>query len=196
MIKVTQAEFVRSARKKDQFPVDRRAEFAFVGKSNVGKSSLMNALMMRKGLVKVSSTPGKTRDVNFFLVNQSFYLTDLPGYGFAQVSGNERKRWQHLIEDYLVDRDPLKGICFLIDSRHAPTQLDLQTYEWLQYLKVNMVVLATKCDKLKKNELLQQGKLVRETFNMEPEQPLIFFSAPKRTGRGELLKWIERRLKD
>ncbi len=195
MIRVNQAEFIKTARNKENFPVDRRPEFAFVGKSNVGKSSLMNTLMMRKKLVKVSATPGKTRDVNFFLVNKHFYLTDLPGYGFAQVAVNERKRWQTLIESYLLDREPLRGVFFLLDSRHPPTELDLLTHEWLTYQKLNILTVATKCDKLKKNEMIRNTGMFREKLEMNAEEPLIFFSAPKRIGRAELMKWIETNFK-
>lgn len=130
---IKQAEFIISAAWKKQFPIDGKDEIAFVGRSNVGKSSLINAITNRRKLVKVSGTPGKTRLVNFFMINNDFYFVDLPGYGYAKVSKKELEKWSQTIEGYLVGREQLKKVILLVDSRHKPTKDDITMYNWIKY---------------------------------------------------------------
>lgn len=142
------AEFVRGVRSPDQLPQDRLPEIAFAGRSNVGKSSLINTLLGRKKLALTSSTPGKTRQINFFRIDGSLYFVDLPGYGYARVSQAERRQWRRLIEGYLTGSEFLKGVVHIIDARHGPTPLDLELLSWLRSLNVPVVLVATKADKL------------------------------------------------
>ena len=153
-MRIKQSEFIISAVKKNQYPVDNRIEVAFVGRSNVGKSSIINSITNRKKLAKVSSTPGKTRLVNFFLINNDFYLVDLPGYGYAKVSKSEKDSWGKTIETYLTGRDQLKRIVLLVDSRHKPNADDVMMYEWAKHFGYDVVVVATKSDKLKNSDCL------------------------------------------
>ena len=132
-MKITSAEFVKSAFGNGQWPTDGRAEIAFLGRSNVGKSSLINSLLLRKGLARTSNTPGRTQSINFFLINESFYFADLPGYGYARVSKTMRADWGKMAEEYLADRDELALCIQLIDSRHGATPLDIQLNEWLNH---------------------------------------------------------------
>jgi len=193
-MRITNSEFIISAVKPEQYPVDNRVEFAFVGRSNVGKSSLINTITNRKKLVKVSGTPGKTRLVNFFLINDEFYFVDLPGYGYAKVSKTEQAKWGKMMEMYLLNREPLKKIVLLVDGRHKPTQDDIMMYEWVKYYGSNVLVIATKEDKLKRNEIKKSEKLIRETLGMPNDEKLIFFSSLKKIGIEALLDELEKEL--
>lgn len=184
---VKQSEFVTSAVTKDQYPNDIRPEIAFVGRSNVGKSSIINAITNRRHLAKVSSVPGKTRLVNFFLINNDFYLVDLPGYGYAKVSKTEKESWGKIIETYLVGRKQLKKVVLLVDCRHKPTGDDVMMLEWIRHFGYKTIVVATKSDKLSKNELRKSEKIIRETLNLSPQDKLIYFSSLKKEGKEELL---------
>lgn len=187
-MKINTADFIVGAASAKQFPPETMPEIAFAGKSNVGKSSLINSLLHRKNLVKTSSTPGKTQQINFFLINQRFYFVDLPGYGFAKVPNSVKQSWAHLIESYLSERDALKGVVLIIDSRHGPNEGDRQLYEWLQHYQIPTVVVANKVDKLKKNQIIQQTKQIRLDFEMQ-EAP-IAHSAINKVGQGELWKTL------
>lgn len=143
-MKIKSSEFIISAVKREQYPDDNLPEIAFVGRSNVGKSSIINSLTNRRGLAKVSQTPGKTRLINFFLLNKDFYLVDLPGYGYAKVSKKEKASWGATIERYLLNRGPLKKVVLLVDCRHKPTADDVQMYEWIKHYGYEVVVIATK----------------------------------------------------
>ncbi|WP_207876576.1 ribosome biogenesis GTP-binding protein YihA/YsxC, partial [Clostridium sp. HV4-5-A1G] len=143
-MKIKQSEFLISAVDSSQYPKDNREEIAFVGRSNVGKSSLINALVNRKKLVKVSSTPGKTRLINFFLINDMFYFVDLPGYGYAKASKREIQGWGKIIEKYLQDRKQLKAIVLILDCRHKPTADDITMYKWIKHYKYKTVIIVTK----------------------------------------------------
>lgn len=156
---IKQSEFITSAAKPNQYPTDNRPEIAFVGRSNVGKSSIINSLTNRRSLAKVSSTPGKTRLVNFFLINNKFYLVDLPGYGYAKVSKAEKESWGKIIENYLLNRPVLKKVVLLVDSRHKPSDDDILMYNWIKHYNYNTVIIATKKDKLKKVKLQKMKKL-------------------------------------
>ena len=160
MTKVTSAEFIKSAFSPKDWPRDGRPEIAFLGRSNVGKSSLLNMLLQRKSLARTSNTPGRTQSINFFLVNDSFYFVDLPGYGFAKVSKTMRSEWGTMAEDYLSSRDELALSIQLVDARHKPSALDLQLNEWLSFNGKERVIVATKSDKLSSNELLKHIRLI------------------------------------
>lgn len=186
-MRVKQSEFIISAVQKHQYPVDNRIEVAFVGRSNVGKSSLINSLTNRKKLAKVSQTPGKTRLVNFFLINNDFYLVDLPGYGYAKVSKSEKDSWGKTIEMYLTGREQLKRIVLLVDSRHKPTSDDIMMYEWIKHFGYDVVVVATKSDKLKNSEFKKSENLIKETLNLKSEDKLYFYSSLSKKGTDQLI---------
>lgn len=184
------SEFITSAVKKNQYPIDVRPEVAFVGRSNVGKSSIINALTNRRKLAKVSQTPGKTRLINFFLINEDLYLVDLPGYGYAKVSKTEKESWGKTIETYLMEREQLKKVVLLVDSRHKPTQDDIIMHEWIKHFGYKVTVVATKSDKLSNNEIGKAKKLIIETLKLQPEDEFYLFSSVKKNGKEELINNI------
>ena len=184
---INKSEFVISAVKREQYPTNGLNEVAFVGRSNVGKSSIINALTNRRKLAKVSQTPGKTRLINFFIINDGFHLVDLPGYGYAKVSKSEKASWGKTIETYLTGREQLKKVILLVDSRHKPTADDIMMYEWIKHFDYECVVVATKSDKLSNNELVKSRKLIRETLKLEEDEPLYFFSSLNKKGKDELI---------
>lgn len=185
-MKIHSAEFVKSAFERRHWPDDGRPEIAFLGRSNVGKSSLLNSLLQRKGLARTSNTPGRTQSINFFLVNDRFYFVDLPGYGFAKVSKSMRADWGKMAEEYLSDREELALCIQLVDSRHEPSQLDLQLHEWLIFNEKKHIVVATKSDKLSANDL---GKNLRLIEKVMPGSRVIPFSS--QTGKGRDKVWSE-----
>ena len=174
-----------------KLPDTNRPEVAFAGKSNVGKSSLINALMNRKSYARISATPGKTQTINFYNVNNELYLVDLPGYGYARTSMETREKWGKMIEKYLHTSKMLKAVFLLVDIRHEPSQNDVNMYDWIKYQGFTPVVIATKADKIKRSQLPRQIKLVRDTLGMEKEEILIPFSAETKQGREEIWKVIE-----
>lgn len=186
-MRIKQSEFIISAVKKEQYPTDNRVEIAFVGRSNVGKSSIINALTNRKKLAKVSQTPGKTRLINFFLINNDFYLVDLPGYGYAKVSKAEKASWGQTIERYLNGREELKRVVLLVDSRHKPTADDVMMHEWIKHYGYDVTVVATKSDKLSNNSLRKSEKIIRETLKLTKEDRLYFFSSLNKKGSEQLI---------
>src|SRR5437899_5036054 len=165
-MKISTAVFVASAVSPAQYPRQPLPEVAFAGRSNVGKSSLINTLVHRKNLVKTSATPGKTRAINFFLVNQRFLLVDLPGYGYARVPREIQASWRPMVETYLQRRDTLRAVVHIVDLRHAPTEQDQQLHEWLQHQGVMIVVVATKADKIPPNRRAVHIRTVRQTLAM------------------------------
>jgi GTP-binding protein len=185
-MKITSAEFVRSAFSREHWLKDGRPEIAFLGRSNVGKSSLINSLLQRKGLARTSNTPGRTQSVNFFLINNAFYFADLPGYGYAKVSKSMRSDWGRMAEEYLAEREELVLSIQLVDARHEPSALDKQLNEWLIHYKKPHIVAATKADKLSANELRKSLKVVQQTFG---ETRVIPYSSQTGLGRDEL--WSE-----
>lgn len=189
-MEIKQSEFITSAVTKTQYPIDDKAEIAFVGRSNVGKSSMINSLTNRKALAKVSGTPGKTRLINFFLINNIFYLVDLPGYGYAKVSKSEKEGWGKIIETYLLNRPQLKAVVLLVDSRHKPSDDDILMYKWIKYYGHKTIVVATKKDKLTKNELVKSEKLIRETLELSKEEDFLFFSSLNKDGCEQLVDTI------
>lgn len=190
-MKITSSEFLCSAAKKGQYPDESLPEIAFAGRSNVGKSSLLNLLTNRRSLAKVSSSPGKTRTINFFLINGEFRIVDLPGYGYAKVSKAESESWGRMMEDYLENRPNLLKVVQLIDSRHEPSAQDVQMYEYLRYHGLSGIVAATKCDKLSKNELSRNLSLIKKTLSLGEDDIIIAVSALKRTGTEELLACLD-----
>lgn len=185
-MKITSAEFVRSAFDRRHWITDSRPEIAFLGRSNVGKSSLLNSLLGRKGLARTSNTPGRTQSINYFLVNDAFYFVDLPGYGYAKVSKSMRADWGVMAREYLTDRPELVLFIQLIDSRHPPTELDRQLNDWLVVNGKNHIVVATKSDKLS-NTLLQ--KQLAEFKRELTESKILSYSASNGKGRDEV--WAE-----
>lgn len=185
-MKITSAEFVKSAFEKSHWTTGGLREIAFLGRSNVGKSSLLNSLLLRKGLARTSNTPGRTQSINFFLINESFYFADLPGYGYARVSKSMRADWGKMAEEYLSEREELALCIQLIDSRHKPTPLDIQLNEWLVFNNKPHLIVATKADKISKHEgqksLIEVGKVL-------PGAKILTFSA--RTSHGREQVWAE-----
>ena len=188
---IRSAEFMCAAVKPAQYPAEGPAEIAFTGRSNVGKSSLINLLLNRRKLAKVSSTPGKTRTINFYNINGEFRLVDLPGYGYAKVSKSESADWGKMMEDYLSKREGLKKVIQLVDSRHAPTAQDKQMYDYLRYYGLDGIVVATKSDKLSGNELSKNLAVIRRELQLGKDDVLIPVSVLKRTGTDELLSVME-----
>ncbi len=189
-MKIIKAEYTLTAVKPDQYPQDNLPEIALVGRSNVGKSSFINRLVNRRSLARTSGQPGKTRTLNFYLLNDAFYLVDLPGYGFAKVSRTERQQWGVMIENYLSQREQLVFIIQLVDIRHEPSAEDVQMYQWLHAFEAPRMVVATKADKISKGRHLQQAKIIKNKLGLEPGVPLIPFSALDGTGKEEALKRI------
>ncbi len=189
---IKSAEFICSAVKPAQYPISDKFEIAFAGRSNVGKSSLINLLMNRRKLAKVSSSPGKTRTINFFNVNDEFRIVDLPGYGFARVSKAEAESWGPMIEAYLSGRAVLLKVMLLVDCRHKPTAQDMQMYEYLKYYKLDGVVVATKADKLNRSELNKNLTMIRKTLELSKDDIVVPVSSLNKTGTDELLMIMER----
>lgn len=183
---IKRCDFVTSAAQKGQYPMSDLPEVAFVGRSNVGKSSLINSMLNRKKLVKVSSKPGKTRLINFFLVNEELMLVDLPGYGYAAVSRSEKEKWGKMIEDYLRTRDTLKTVALLVDIRHKPTGDDKLMYDFIKYYRGSVLVVATKWDKITKNAFKKNMDVIRQTLNLDETDTLIPYSSETHQGREEL----------
>jgi GTP-binding protein len=181
-MKITQAEFVKSALHPADYPRDGRPEIAFVGRSNVGKSSLLNALLSRRGLAKTSSTPGKTQTLNFFSVNGKYYFVDLPGYGFAKVPTKIKNEWGKALTEYLEHRAELRLVVALVDGRHAPSALDEEMLGLLDEAERPVLIVATKVDKLKQAERARVPQNVREGLGLDPEAEVVAVSAEKGTG--------------
>jgi GTP-binding protein len=191
-MKVTNARFIASATTTASVPKESKAEIAFIGRSNVGKSSLINALVNQKGLARTSSTPGRTQALNFFLINEAFHFVDLPGYGYAKVSQTDRAAWGKLVENYLAKRMRLVLCILIVDSRHKPSPLDLQMKNWLRHFGLPYLVVSTKFDKLSSNERrasLERSRQLLETENVIP------FSAITREGIRPLWEAIQSVLK-
>jgi GTP-binding protein len=185
-MKIVSAEFLVSAVSPAQYPRQPLPEVAFAGRSNVGKSSLINTLVQRRGLAKTSATPGKTQTINFFLINQRFRLVDLPGYGYARVPREVQVRWRPMVETYLRQRDMLRAVVHIVDLRHPPTEQDQQLREWLQHQGVRLVVVATKVDKIKASQRAAHVEIVRQGLALPADESLLLFSAVSREGRFQL----------
>ena len=179
--------------RQSQYPEDHLKEFLLVGRSNVGKSSFINTLIERKNFARTSSKPGKTQTLNFYLVNNTFYLVDVPGYGYAAVSKDKQKKFGLMIEEYLKTRDNLAHVFMLIDYRHKPTEDDILMYEFLKYYNLDITIIATKYEKVSKNKRDKQNSLILETLKCN-EDELITFSTITKKGRNEVLEIIEKKI--
>ncbi len=176
--------------RKSQYPVDNKNEFLLVGRSNVGKSSFINTLINRKNFARTSSTPGKTQTLNFYLINDLFYIVDVPGYGFAKVSKKLKNNFGLIMEDYLESRQNLKNVFLLIDFRHKPTNDDIMMYEFLKYYNISVTIIATKVDKVKKSMIDKNIKIIEDTLKVDKNN-IILFSAITKIGKTEVLNLIE-----
>ena len=181
--------------RQSQYPEDNKPEFLLVGRSNVGKSSFINTLIERKNFARTSSKPGKTQTLNFYLINDAFYLVDVPGYGYANVSKERQKKFGLMIEEYLKSRDNLKHVFLLIDYRHKPTEDDVLMYEFLKYYNLDITIVATKYDKISKNNRLKQDKLIKDTLKFGESDEFITFSTITKKGRLEVLNKLEEKIK-
>ncbi len=193
---ITKAELEAVAVKASQYPADILPEIAFAGRSNVGKSSLLNLLTGRKSLARVSQSPGKTRTINFYRANDAFRIVDLPGYGYAKVSRTATREWGPMMEEYFSSRRGLKKVVQLVDIRHAPSAQDVQMYEYLRHYGLDGIVVATKADKVSRNEAQKCLAVIRRTLSLGPEDLVIPVSALKRSGQEELLRVMEELLED
>lgn len=173
-------------------PVNDKPEIAFAGKSNVGKSSLINALMNRKSLARTSSEPGKTQTINFYNINNAFYFVDLPGYGYAKVSEATREKWGKMIEKYLRTSKQLKAVFLLLDIRHKPSANDKSMYDWIVYQGFEPIIIATKLDKINRSQRDKQLKLIREGLEAAPGTIILPFSSLTKQGREEIWECIEK----
>ena len=195
-MKINSVEFITSAVRRSQYPTDNLPEFLLVGRSNVGKSSFINTLINRKNLARISSIPGKTQTINFYLVNESFYLVDVPGYGFARVSQKLKNKFGLMIEDYLKERNSLKMVYMLIDFRHRPTEDDLLMYNYLKYYNIPVTIIATKSDKVSKNNYDKNQKILKESLNIKEEDSIILFSSLTKIGKEQIHNQIEKLIQE
>lgn len=195
-MQIKQAEFMGSAVSPSQYPTEKQPEFALAGRSNVGKSSLINRFLNRKNLARTSSQPGKTQTLNFYHINQEWYFVDLPGYGYAKSSKEDRARWGRFIEQYLSNRQELAGVIQIVDLRHPPMASDQAMMEWLCHYGVPMAVIGTKADKISRGNWAKHTRQLREGLGITPDIPLIIYSAETGQGRDELALWLQARIDD
>ena len=193
-MKVNQVKLIGSAVSTQQFPPDNLPEIVLVGRSNVGKSSLINCLIERNGFAHTSSKPGKTQTLNFYEINGKMRLVDVPGYGYARVSKQERERFGAMIESYLETRQELRGAIQLVDSRHKPTDDDVTMHQYLQYYQIPLLTVLTKVDKVKSNQRAKNLKLIVNTLQSNDEA-MRFFSSQTHEGRDEVWQWINQQVK-
>ncbi|CCI85384.1 GTPase [Lactobacillus pasteurii DSM 23907 = CRBIP 24.76] len=193
---IKKSEYAVSAVKESQYPKDNFPEIALAGRSNVGKSSLINTLINRKNLARTSSQPGKTQTLNFYRINGEFYLVDVPGYGYAKVSQKKRQEFGEMIQDYLETRENLKGLMILVDGRHEPTQDDIAMYQYAQYLDLPILVVATKIDKIKKSQVNKAISVIKKSLGLRDKDQLLTFSSVQKFHLAELQGWVEDRLED
>ncbi|AIQ49011.1 GTP-binding protein [Paenibacillus sp. FSL R7-0273] len=190
-MKVNNAEFIISAVGPDQYPMDALPEIALAGRSNVGKSSLINRMINRKNLARTSSTPGKTQHMNYYRVNQDMYFVDFPGYGYAKVSKTQRASWGKMVEKYMEERETLKLILLVVDLRHPPTGNDKMMFDWLKHYDLPLCVVATKADKIPKTRWPKHIKIMKQELGVLPGDNFIPFSSELGLGRDELWALIE-----
>lgn len=190
-MQINQVELEISAVRASQYPVQNKPEFLLVGRSNVGKSSFINTLINRKNFAHTSSKPGKTQTLNFYLVNNDFYLVDVPGYGYASVSHERQKKFGMMIEEYIKARENLKCVFLLIDYRHKPSEDDCLMYDFLKYYNLDVKIVATKFDKVGKNARDKQNKIIRETLKLSENEDFISFSTVSKKGRDEVYQLLE-----
>ncbi|MDY0093701.1 MAG: ribosome biogenesis GTP-binding protein YihA/YsxC [Candidatus Vecturithrix sp.] len=192
MKKIQTVSFIKSAVKPEQYPSHNLPEIAFIGRSNVGKSSLLNTLVNKKNLARISNTPGRTQLINFFNVDEKLCFVDLPGYGYAKVPESVRKQWKPMIESYLMQSQQLKGVVLIVDARHKPMQHDILMREWLASYQIPMIIVATKIDKIPKTKRQKHLQLIGETLNIHPTESLLMFSALTAEGVSTIWQAIAR----
>ncbi|SDM24254.1 ribosome biogenesis GTP-binding protein YihA/YsxC [Bacillus sp. OK048] len=186
-MKVTSSDIVISAVRPAQYPETELPEFALAGRSNVGKSSFINKMLNRKGLARISSKPGKTQTLNFYLINEILHFVDVPGYGYAKVSKSEREAWGKMIETYFTSREQLRAAVLIVDLRHPPTQDDVMMYDFLKHYDIPCIVIATKADKIPKGKWQKYLKVTKETLDLDENDQIVLFSSE--TGEGKDKAW-------
>ena len=191
-MKINTVELSISAVRQSQYPTDNKPDFLFVGRSNVGKSSFINSIIERRNYARVSGKPGKTQTLNFYNVNNDFYLVDVPGYGFASVSKERQQKFGMMIEEYITNRDNLKEVFLLIDFRHKPTNDDLLMYNFLKYYNLNITIIATKVDKIGKTLREKQEKLIKDTLGITENDNFILFSSSTKLGKSSVTNIISK----
>lgn len=190
-MKITSAGLIVSAVRRSQYPISNLPEFMLVGRSNVGKSSFINTITNNKKMARVSNTPGKTRNLNFYLLNKEFYFVDVPGYGYANVSKKEQKKFGLMIEEYLEKRDNLKRTYMLVDYRHKPSEDDILMYKFLKYYNLPVTIVATKADKVPNSKRNKSKEIILKTLGLEKDDSFIVLSNVTKEGRDNILKEIE-----
>ncbi len=190
-MKIDDVELASVAVRASQYPTDGKPEFLLVGRSNVGKSSFINSIIGRKDLARTSATPGKTQTLNFYLVNDKFYLIDVPGYGYAAVDKDTQQKFGMMIEEYLINRENLKRVFMLVDFRHKPTEDDLLMFNFIKFYKLDVTIVATKYDKVKQGEKIKQERLFNDTFELGENDDIVYFSSVTKKGREEIYAIIK-----
>jgi len=191
-MKITSVNLTVSAVRRSQYPTDNKPEFLMVGRSNVGKSSFINTMINRKNYARTSANPGKTQTINFYLVNDEFYLVDAPGYGFANLSKNRQKKFGLMMEDYLVSRKNLKNVFMLIDFRHKPTDDDIMMYNYLKHYKIPVTIVATKTDKIGITQQQKQRNMILSELDLVVGDDFVMFSNVTKLGKDDIVKKIKR----
>lgn len=185
-MKIESVELKSMAVRTSQYPEDKRPEFLLVGRSNVGKSSFINTIVSRKNFAHTSATPGKTQTLNFYLVNDSYYLVDVPGYGYASVDKDTQKKFGMMIEEYLINRKDLKRVFLLVDYRHKPTEDDVLMFNFMKYYNLDVTIVATKYDKVSMKEKAKSDKALQEAFKLNEKDNIVLFSSVTKKGREEI----------
>lgn len=193
-MKINTIELIISAVRESQYPTDNKEEFLLVGRSNVGKSSFINTIINRKNYARTSSTPGKTQTLNFYKINDSFYLVDAPGYGFAKVRNSLKKKFGLIMESYLKSRENLKMVFLLVDFRHKPTSDDIMMYDYLKYYNIPVTIICTKVDKVSKNNHAKNKNIIQKELNLPDDKNIILFSSVTKIGKNEVYEEIEKHL--
>ncbi|MEA1935908.1 MAG: ribosome biogenesis GTP-binding protein YihA/YsxC [Thermodesulfobacteriota bacterium] len=191
-MKITSVDFIKSAREPSQYPKSSLPEVAFAGRSNVGKSSLINTLVNRKRFARTSTTPGRTRLINFFMINNRVCFVDLPGYGYARVPLSVKRDWGPMVEKYLRERENLRLVILILDVRRDPSEGDLSLLEWLHFYRINVLVILTKIDKLSRNQIKIRQQCIKKILELSLDSNIILFSARTGEGKGAIWKEIEK----
>lgn len=191
-MKINSVEMTISAVRRSQYPIDDKPEFMLVGRSNVGKSSFVNTIVHRKNFARTSARPGKTQTLNFYLINEEFYLVDVPGYGYAAVNKEQQKKMGMMIEDYIRNRSQLRTIFMLVDFRHKPSEDDILMYNFLKHFEIPVILVATKIDKVSKNAREKQKRLIKENINLVLGDEIVLFSSATKEGKAEVQEMLDK----